>query len=642
MCGVAGYWNINRIFDNSEDYSISKSLRHRGPDDFGVWKDKKKGIALIHTRLSILDLSSAGHQPMQSNCGRYIISYNGEIYNHLDIRKELKNYSVNTWKSQTDTETLLIALKVWGLDKTLKKINGMFAFALWDNKNGTLVLARDRIGEKPIYYGFMGGTFIFASELKALKKLSVWNGEIDQDALSLYLRFNYVPAPRCIFKNMYKLKPAHYIVLNENNYDKMITQKRYWDISNDITNNLELTNNQFEETKQNLLSEIRKSVSKRMISDVPIGSFLSGGFDSTLITAIMQEQSLKPINTFSVGFFDKNFNEATYAKKISKILGTNHHEIYVNSKNALDVIPKLPEIYCEPFADISQIPTYLISKFASDHVKVCLSGDGGDEIYCGYNRYLKGPDIFKLFNKLPKYIKQFCLTILSYPNNNFWQAIQNILFNSQKPNNFASHMSKLLIALKYSDEKSYYLSLISNPKNLEEILINPKEFNDFFEDLKEIKNFREKMMFMDINNYLPDDILTKVDRASMANSLEVRAPFLDHHLLEMSLKIPIDFKYRNNQGKWILKELVYKYVPKKIMDRPKKGFDVPISDWLRGPLKEWAYDLLNDTKFADEDLFNLKEINKMWEEHQSGKINWQSNLWSILMFKAWEKEFNLV
>ena len=639
MCGVAGYWNRNRIFDNSEDYLISKSLRHRGPDDFGVWKDKKKGIALIHTRLSILDLSSAGHQPMQSNCGRYIISYNGEIYNHLDIRKELKNYSVNTWKSQSDTETLLIALKVWGLDKTLKKINGMFAFALWDNKNGTLVLARDRIGEKPIYYGFMGGTFIFASELKALKKLSVWNGEIDQDALSLYLRFNYVPAPRCIFKNMYKLKPAHYIVLNENNYDKMITQKRYWDISNDITNNLELTNNQFEETKQNLLSEIRKSVSRRMISDVPIGSFLSGGFDSTLITAIMQEQSLKPINTFSVGFFDKNFNEATYAKKISKILGTNHHEIYVNSKNALDVIPKLPEIYCEPFADISQIPTYLISKFASDHVKVCLSGDGGDEIYCGYNRYLKGPDIFKLFNKLPKYIKQFCLTILSYPNNNFWQAIQNILFNSQKPNNFASHMSKLLIALKYSDEKSYYLSLISNPKNLEEILINPKEFNDFFKDLKKIKSFREKMMFMDINNYLPDDILTKVDRASMANSLEVRAPFLDHHLLEMSLKIPIDFKYRNNHGKWILKELVYKYVPKKIMDRPKKGFDVPISDWLRGPLKEWAYDLLNDTKFADEDLFNLKEINKMWEEHQSGKINWQSNLWSILMFKSWQKFF---
>ena len=639
MCGVAGYWSKNKFFDKSVIFNMAQSLKHRGPDDLGVWTDKNNGLNLAHTRLSILDLSSAGHQPMQSSCEQYVISYNGEIYNHKEIRAELENYSIDRWKSSTDTETLLIAIKYWGIEKTLKKINGMFAFALWDCKNKTLSLARDRAGEKPIYYGLINGTFIFCSELKALKYHPIWNGKIDNESLSLYLRFNYVPSPKSIFKDIYKLSPAHYIVLKEDDLNKKIISKCYWDLSKKINNKLDIDYKNSKEISKILLSKLRDSISKRMISDVPIGSFLSGGFDSTLITAIMQEYSPKPINTFTVGFFENQFNEAEYAKKVSKVLGTNHSEIYLDNKDILDVVPKLSKIYSEPFADSSQIPTYLISKFASNNVKVCLSGDGGDELFCGYNRYLKGVDIFTLFNMLPKFIQKTILKILNYAPFYFWQVIQIILTSKHKPSNLANHIVKLLVALKYSDKKSFYLSLISNPKNSKTIMINPIELKDFFENLPEIENFRETMMFMDFKQYLPDDILTKIDRASMSNSLETRAPFLDHNLIEFCIKIPNIYKYRDKQGKWILREMVYNYLPKKIMDRPKKGFDVPIGSWLRGPLKDWAHSHIEKKKLKDSGIFDFNEINQMWQEHQSGRANWQNNLWSILMFQAWKEDF---
>ncbi len=637
MCGVVGYWSKNKFFDESVLLNMAQNLSHRGPDDSGVWIDKDNGLNLAHTRLSILDLSSAGHQPMESACGRYVISYNGEIYNHKEIRKELDNYNLNNWKSSTDTETLLVSLKYWGLEKTLQKINGMFAFAFWDRKNRTLALARDRIGEKPIYYGYIKDVFLFSSEVKAFKNHPIWEGGIDHESLSLYLRFNYIPAPKSIFKDIYKLPPAHYLIIDDKN--KKNIPKCYWDISK---NKNERTNFDFQNTSEiteELLNKTRESVLKRMISDVPIGSFLSGGLDSTLITAIMQEQSIKPVNTFTVGFFEKQFNEADYAKKVAKILGTNHSEIYLKPSNILDVVPKLSKIYSEPFADSSQIPTYLISKFASENVKVCLSGDGGDELFCGYSRYLKGVDIFNMFNKLPTNLRKFILQTLSYTPFSFWKVVQKIITRSSKPSNLANHITKLLVALKYSNKNSYYLSLISNPKDVRAIMVNSIEYKNFTNELPEINNFREKMMFADLNQYLPDDILTKVDRASMANSLETRAPFLDHNLVEFCLKIPNQYKYKHKKGKWILRELVYNYVPKHIMDRPKKGFDVPIDYWLKGPLKDWAYSLIEKNKLIDDNIFKFNEISKMWQEHQSGKRNWQNNLWSILMFQAWRENF---
>jgi asparagine synthase (glutamine-hydrolysing) len=639
MCGIAGFWNKKRSFDSKVAYLIAESLKHRGPDDTGVWNDQRNGLTLIHTRLSILDLSSAGHQPMQSSCSRYVISYNGEIYNHQDIRKELENYSIDNWKSSTDTETLLTAIKIWGLDKTLQKINGMFAFALWDCKNKTLVLARDRMGEKPLYYGLTGDTFIFGSELKALKFHPDWNAKIDQEALSLYIRFNYVPSPKSIFKNIYKLQPAHYLIIKEENINQRVTPIKYWNLTKYRIDKFNSDENKINELEEKILFRLRDSVSKRMISDVPIGSFLSGGFDSTLVTALMQEQSPKPINTFTVGFSENQFNEAEYAKKISQILGTNHSEIYLDSKSILNAIPKMSQVYDEPFADNSQIPTYLISKFASKKVKVCLSGDGGDELFYGYNRYLNGVDIFNLFNKLPKSVKSLFLKVLYTVPFHFLEFIQKISVNKNKPSNLAIHISKLLSGLEKSDEQSFYLSLISNRKDANKILMNPFEHKYFFKELPEIESFREKMMFMDMHQYLPDDILTKVDRASMANSLEVRAPFLDHNLVELCLKIPENFKYKKKQGKWILKQLVYKYIPKEIMDRPKKGFDTPMHIWLKEDLKDWAMSLLNENKLKEDNLFNSNTISQMWQEHQLGKCNWQNNLWNILMFQDWKKNF---
>jgi len=639
MCGVAGYWSKNFI-NNEIAYKMASSMRHRGPDDLGVSNDKKNGLTLIHTRLSILDLSSAGHQPMRSNCERYIISFNGEIYNHLKIRQKLNSF-FNSWKSTTDTETLLIAIKYWGLEKTLREIDGMFAFALWDCKSKTLYLARDRIGEKPMYYGLLNNEFIFSSELKPLKHFPSWEGKIDQESLSLYLKFNYIPSPRSIFKKIKKLPPGNYIVLNENNFNEEIIPKSFWNFyPKKNLNNSSLNKQNISNFKKELLIKIKQSVSSCMISDVPIGSFLSGGFDSTLITSIMQEQNSKPIKTFSVGFSNDKFDEAKYAKEVAQIIHTDHSELYIDSKNVLDVIPKLPDIYSEPFADSSQIPTYLISKFASNNVKVCLSGDGGDELFCGYNRHIQGVKIFEIFSKFPKVIQNKLLYILKLLPFKTWKVAEQILSIKQKNNNLSYHVSKLLNALdKSSDEFSYYLRLISNPNNFDISSNNYYELQKKFQNLDKMLNYREKMMFMDIVQYLPDDILTKVDRASMSNSLEVRAPFLDHKLVEYSLKLPINLKYRENQGKWILKQLVYDYVPKQIMDRPKKGFDVPIESWLRGSLKDWGISLLSEKKLKENNYFNSEEITKMWNEHQSGSNNWQNNLWSILMFQAWKENF---
>ncbi|OGW31663.1 MAG: asparagine synthase (glutamine-hydrolyzing) [Nitrospirae bacterium RIFOXYB2_FULL_43_5] len=650
MCGIAGFVSFKKgdVQWNHCLLRMTAALTHRGPDDEGEWFDADNGVALGHRRLSIIDLSNQGHQPMHSACGRYVVVFNGEIYNFHDIRKELEDSGATpVWRGHSDTEIVLSAIACWGLETAVKRFVGMFAFALWDRRERTLYLVRDRLGEKPIYYGWMGNTFLFASELKALRAHPEWRGEIDRNVLSLFLRYSYVPAPYSIYKSIYKLLPGTIAKLEVGRGDPTIGQvpapEPYWHARQTVENRVATSfDNNDAEAIESMDSLLRDAVAHQMISDVPLGAFLSGGVDSSTIVALMQAQSSRPVKTFTIGFKEEGYNEAEYAKNIARHLGTDHTELYVTSADALNVIPSLPYIYDEPFADSSQIPTFLISQLARRYVKVSLSGDGGDELFGGYNRYLGLKNIRHATEWMPDGVRDFIARLIKGVSPQSWDMLFNkispILPNKIKQRTPGDKLHKLAKILHYKNPMDIYFSLISQWEDPTYIVNDSLEPELLLTDKSQWPLFKDSiqlMMYLDMITYLPDDIMVKVDRASMGVGLESRAPFLDHRVVEFSCQIPMDMKIRNGQGKWLLRQVLYKYVPIKLIERPKSGFAVPIDTWLRGPLKEWAEDLLNEKRLIDEGFLNPEPIYKKWTEHLSGRCNWQHKLWNILMFQAW-------
>jgi asparagine synthase (glutamine-hydrolysing) len=651
MCGINGFYS--KSLSNFDDVIVkmNSAISHRGPDTNGTWSDKNSGIVLGHQRLSIIDVSSSGNQPMQSSSGRYILTYNGEIYNYLKIRKELEMNNANIkWKGNSDTEILLESIGFWGIELTLQKIQGMFAFGIWDQKMRRLILARDRIGEKPLYYGWQGEgnnrVFLFGSELKALKVHPEFNGQINRDAIALQLRHNCIPAPYTIYKDIYKLLPGNYLELKHNDLKKELLSypKKYWSLTSSLMygNKNQLKFNE-DEIQKDLEENLKISIKKQMISDVPIGAFLSGGVDSSTVVALMQSQSHQPVKTFTVGFNEKEYNEAKFAKKIAKHLGTNHTELYVSPKAAMEVIPKISTIYDEPFSDSSQIPTFLVSQLTKQHVKVAISGDGGDELFCGYNRYKMSEKFSSIFRFMPFSLrKTLASTIQSISPHNL-DKISRFIPILDQPTNFGDKIHKGADVLNTKNFSDIYYTLCSHWKNPTEIVLNSKEPGTLLTKFKPNINYlntQQQMMALDFLTYLPDDILVKVDRAAMASSLETRVPFLDHNLIEYVFKIPHSLKFRNGHGKWILKKILNQYVPKSLTQRPKVGFEIPLGSWLRGPLRDWAENLLNEKRLNQENFFNTKLVRDKWSEHINGKKNWHHHLWDILMFQAWLEKNN--
>ena len=639
MCGIVGCWD-NRGVDCGVAEKMALCIQHRGPDGAGLWRSPTNDLVLAHRRLAIIDLSPAGHQPMSSPCSRYTLVFNGEIYNHPELRKDLEHEGGHfNWRGHSDTETLLAALLHWGMEGALHRLNGMFAFALWDNVDRTLFLARDRMGEKPLYYGNNNGCFFFGSELKSFKVHPCWCGEIDRNALSIYLRHNCVPAPWSIYQGINKLQPAHYVVIHDAGQE--ITAPRcYWNLANIATQETRVRD---QVTPVELTDELEhilcNAVLSRMAADVPLGAFLSGGFDSTMVAALMQAQSSQPVKTFTIGFHEQGYNEAVHAKAVAKHLGTDHTELYVSPEEAMAVIPRLPAIWDEPFSDSSQIPMFLVSELARQHVTVSLSGDGGDELFCGYSRYTQGYQIWHKLQILPAPLRQAIGSLMQvFPSASLDCLLSFLPERFQIPH-LADRLPKLGTVVKEKSTESYYQNLVSHWKNPDQLVLGatePKTLFNYPEQLSNIIDPREKMMYIDSMTYLPDDILTKVDRASMAVSLEARVPLLDHRVVEFAWKVPMSFKYCYGKGKWLLREVLYRYVPRELMERPKMGFGVPIDEWLRGPIRDWAEDLLDEKRLYDEGFFDPAPIRKMWQEHISGKRRWQYHLWDVLMFQAWK------
>ena len=640
MCGLVGFLGGVAGSDNVLLRSMSDTLIHRGPDDGGYWSDDELKFGLAHRRLSIIDLSPAGHQPMHSPSSRFVIAFNGEIYNHLDLRRELHG---QIWRGHSDTETLLAGFEAWGIEATLKKSVGMFAIALWDRKERVLTLARDRMGEKPLYYGFQNDTFVFGSELKALKAHPDFLGEIDRNVLCLYLRHCYIPAPYSIYAGIKKLLSGTYLQLP---FDcdvgvlRTVTPKAYWSL---VGTAMGAAANPFIGSDADAItaldSQLKQSIGLQMIADVPLGAFLSGGVDSSAVVALMQAQSVRPVKTFSIGFDEQGYNEAEYAKAVAQHLGTDHTELYVSSTEAMQVIPMLGGMYDEPFADSSQIPTFLVAQMARQQVTVSLSGDAGDELFCGYNRYAL-TDIWGQIAKVPFGLRRVVGHLVKSVPPATWAAVfQQAAKFKTLPINLEDKLDKFasrLISVDGVDE--LYYSLVSEIGCPEQVVIGAREpatwLTDTGLDMTGL-DAKQHMMIMDAMTYLADDILVKVDRAAMANSLETRIPLLDHRVIEMAWTFPLSMKVRNGQSKWILRQVLYNYVPKHLIERPKMGFGIPIGDWLRGPLREWADELLNESRLQQEGFFDARFIHLRWHEHLSGKKDCRAFLWNVLMFQAW-------
>lgn len=655
MCGIAGIIS-KKYNDKIEKHSsaMAKSLNHRGPDDSDFWIEENK-ISLIHTRLSIQDVSNNGHQPMHSVSDRYVIAFNGEIYNFKKLRQTLTDAG-HTFKGGSDTEVILAYIEKDGLEQSLQKFEGMFAISLWDKKTKKLFLCRDRTGEKPLFYGWHEDFFIWASEIKAFKALEFWNPEINKEIIPQYLKYGYVPTPYSIYKNIYKLLPgsilevpvdqAHnnkqFSPLSENS--NLISPKAYWKFSETIINSQKKLITNYEDVVSGLDDLLCSVISDQMICDVPYGSFLSGGVDSALVTSIMQSLSSTPVNTFTIGFKEKDFNEATFAKAISDHLGTKHHELYISSEDCLDLVTRIPSMMDEPFADSSVLPAYFVSSLAREHVTVSLSGDAGDELFCGYNRYTLTPKIWNRVNKLPLSIRKVAALILElFPPSlidKVYKLISIFISKNSKNTRVGLKAQKLAELLKLKSIDDVYNMLISYCKNVNSI--TKLESLDYIQGEEMLKTFSgssfiEKSMAYDSVTYLLDDNLTKVDRTSMCSSLETRLPLLNHKVIEYAWQIPLKFKLKDNQSKSPLRDVLYNRVPKKLIERPKMGFSVPISEWLRGPLKEWGYNLI----FAPErqnNIFNTENIQQLWLQHISGKRDNSASLWSILMFQAWHSD----
>jgi asparagine synthase (glutamine-hydrolysing) len=635
MCGIAGY-----LGKTTHPYSclneMARAINHRGPDDTGTWFDEDGDIGLAHARLSILDLSSAGHQPMHAISKNFVLVFNGEIYNHTILRFELDSINPRNWLGHSDTETLLAAIDYWGLEKTLKKAKGMFAIALWDKRNKNLSLAIDRIGEKPLYFGWVSNQFVFASELKSIKKFPKFDNLIDRNSLALFMRFNSIPSPHSIYQNIYKLEPGQIIQIHKGSKD--IKKFSFWSTEEEYNKGgLAKFSGTPEQAVDRLEGILSKAVSSQMQSDVPLGAFLSGGVDSSIIVALMQSLSSHQVNTFTIGFNAKEYDEAQHARMVAKHIGTNHFDMYISERDALDVIPHLPNIYDEPFADSSQIPTYLVSKFAKEKVSVALSGDAGDELFGGYNRYIFAEQIFTKANKIPTPIKNLIPKLIYGATEENWNIMLNRLL-SKRFANIGHKLYKVADVLPAKSFREMHLKLVSQIHNPSDWLKSKNEYTTLLNDDEERfveLNPVEQMMAYDLITYLPTDILTKVDRAAMAVSLETRVPFLDPSVIEFSASLPMEFKIRNGVTKWALREVLYKHVPKDLIERPKMGFGVPIDQWLRGPLRDWAETLLDEKRLYQEGFFNVEFVRNKWLQHLSGEQNWHHQLWNVLMFQAW-------
>lgn len=640
MCGIAGL--IERPARSGQDelreraLVMARALRHRGPDKQGVWADGPTGVALGHARLSILDLSPLGDQPMQSMDGRYVLSFNGEIYNFRQLKDELEKLG-HRFRGTSDTEVMLAAFLQWGPRDVLARLDGMFAFALWDRERRELWLARDRFGEKPLYYGWHREMFVFGSELKALKALPGFSAEIDREAVDRYMRFACVPAPGCIYRGFRKLPPGNFLVL-QNGEGGLPEPRPYWRLR-------ELAQKQrqspFAGSDQDAIDELdrllRQAVRGRMVSDVPLGAFLSGGIDSSLIVALMQAQSGEPIRTFTVGFDEKDYNEADQARAVAKHLGTHHSEQIMRAEEGMKALEQMPRIYDEPFSDPSEVATYLVAQHARRHVTVCLSGDAGDELFAGYHRHFRGQSLWNRMRRLPPGLRRIAAAGLSGVPSATWKSAGRLTGNA-KPAIFADQVRKFIDVLPARSHAELYQKLVQHQRGPEGLVLGVPEFRSSAERIdesQELGSVMAEFQYLDATTYLPDDILTKVDRATMAVSLEARVPFLAPEVVAFAWSLPDAMKIRDGQGKWILRRLLERYLPSELILKPKAGFRVPIGEWLRGPLRGWCEELLDERKLREQGFLNPAVVRDLWSEHLSGKRDREFILWGILMFQAW-------
>ncbi|MEW9581489.1 asparagine synthase (glutamine-hydrolyzing) [Paraburkholderia sp. DGU8] len=648
MCGIVGFLGGRGNRKAHYQQTVQKmadAIAYRGPDDAGYWNDEHRRIAFGHRRLAILDLSAAGHQPMLSGSGRYVIVFNGEIYNHRDLRKDLQDTQhAPVWRGTSDTETLMAGFDAWGIQATIERAIGMFAFAVWDRQERQLTLGRDRIGEKPLYYGWQGqgedATFLFGSELKALRAHPAFENNVDRGALSLQIRHGCVPAPYSIFEGVFKLEPGMLLCVSLERREPRIWA--YWSGVQTAISGVERGfSGSAEDAVDELEQLLKDAIGQQMLADVPLGAFLSGGVDSSTIVALMQTQSSRPVKTFTIGFHESDFDEAKLARAVSAHLGTDHTELYVTPQQALDVIPRLPVLYDEPFADSSQIPTFLVSQLARQHVTVSLSGDAGDELFCGYQRYRTAPGMWDRMTALPVPLRKLVASGIAGISPKHWNSVAGFvepMLPSLRGVKMGDKLHKGAALLSCTSRDEVYLHLMSQWNDPAALVIGgyrlPTRMDGnvpSFAGLDEV----QRMMALDMISYLPDDILTKVDRAAMGVSLETRVPFLDHRVVEFAWRLPQSMKVRNGQTKWALRQVLYRHVPRELIERPKQGFAVPIGHWLRGELREWAEALLDTSRLRREGFFEPAVVRSKWEQHLSGERNWHRQLWNVLMFQLW-------
>ncbi|WP_374602869.1 asparagine synthase (glutamine-hydrolyzing) [Niveibacterium sp.] len=648
MCGIAGFWGVPGPAERLSELasSMGEAIRSRGPDGRGEWVSADIGLAFSHRRLAIIDLTEAGHQPMRSRSGRWTICFNGEIYNYLGLRSELEAARGGfVWRGHSDTELLVEAIETWGIEATLRRCSGMFAFAAWDCVERRLVLARDRMGEKPLYWGRMpDGTLLFGSELRALQVHPSWYGEIDRDAVAALMHYNCVPAPQSIFRSVRKLPAAHFLILTRDGVEE---PRPYWRLADAMAEGQRsrqtpvLNETEWVDRLESVLGAV---IEEQMIADVPLGAFLSGGIDSSLVVAMMRSRASRPVKTYTIGFREDAFDEGRFAREVAAHLGTEHHELYLTGQDALDLVPRVASQYDEPFSDSSQLPTCLVSRFAREHVTVALSGDGGDEMFAGYNRYVVGDGLWQRAQRMPYWLRCALSSGIEKVPARHWDSLGRALGRYAPGPLRASpgeKLARIARVLRAKSPAGFYDELISHWKGLEDLVpgaqLQPLSYA--LDAARAGANEIEYMQAHDTLAYLPDDIMVKVDRAAMAVSLETRAPFLDRRVVEFAWTVPMGLKLRDGKGKYLMRELLARHLPRPLFERPKQGFGIPLGSWLRGPLRDWAEALLDPARLGTHGLINPVPVRQKWQEHLAGRAEWQYHLWDVLMFQQWYEQY---